>query len=60
MDVEALAAYLRIPRWSVYRLHAVGRQWRFPEAPMDAPLIAIGGRIWPVAANALPAIRPGA
>lgn len=50
MDVEALAAYLRIPRWSVYRLAAagrlpgakVGRHWRFHKALVDEWLIANG------------------
>ncbi len=50
MDVEALAAYLHIPRWSVYRLAAagrlpgakVGRHWRFHKALVDEWLIANG------------------
>jgi excisionase family DNA binding protein len=50
MDVEALAAYLHIPRWSVYRLVAsgrlpgakVGRPWRFHKALVDEWLIANG------------------
>jgi excisionase family DNA binding protein len=50
MDVEALANYLRIPRWSVYRLAAagrlpgakVGRHWRFHKALVDEWLIANG------------------
>ncbi len=50
MDVEALAAYLRIPRWSVYRLAAagrlpgakIGRHWRFHKALVDEWLIANG------------------
>lgn len=50
MDVEALAAYLRIPRWSVYRLAAagrlpgakVGRHWRFHKALVDEWLISNG------------------
>jgi excisionase family DNA binding protein len=50
MDVEALAAYLHIPRWSVYRLAAagrlpgakVGRHWRFHKVLVDEWLIANG------------------
>jgi len=52
MDIEALVAYARIPRWLVYRLHAagrlpgakVGRLWRFHEALIDTQMIAIGRR----------------
>ncbi len=52
MDVDGLAAYLRIPKWSVYRLAAagrlpgakVGRHWRFHKALVDEWLIANGRR----------------
>jgi len=68
MDVEALAAYLRIPRWSVYRLAAagrlpgakVGRHWRFHKALVDEWLIANGRKNLARHEQSGPAPRPGA
>ncbi len=68
MDVEALAAYLRIPRWSVYRLAAVGRlpgakvgrHWRFHKARVDEWLTGNGRKNLARRGQTGPALRPGA
>lgn len=51
LNVDEVAAYLRIPRSSIYKLakrgalpcQKVGRQWRFSRKAIDAWLAKVGG-----------------